>query len=159
MTGPKNLLFLCTGNICRSPLAHVYAEAKLKERGLGAVVVASASTLGLVGTPAHDLSVQAAREVDGLDLTAHRARPLTKFLLQESEMVLVMTEEHREQCIRKFKGGKDRVKLLGAFRPGGKDREPEGAIDDPLGSDYDYFLEIYGQIKEGVDGLLTAVYG
>lgn len=74
-------------------------------------------------------------------------------------MVLVMTEEHREQCIRKFKGGKDRVKLLGAFRPGGKDREPEGAIDDPLGSDYDYFLEIYGQIKEGVDGLLTAVYG
>jgi len=159
MTGPKQILFLCTGNICRSPLAHVYAEAKLKARGLSQVAVASGSTLGLVGTPAHDLSVQAAREQDGLDLTAHRARPLTKFLLQESDLVLVMTEEHRTQCNRKYKGGKDRVKLLGAFRPGGKDQAPEGEIDDPLGHDYDYFLEIYAQIKEGVDGVLTAFYG
>lgn len=159
MSGPKQILFLCTGNICRSPLAHVYAAAKLKERGLPSVAVASGSTLGLVGTPAHELSVQAAREIDGLDLTAHRARPLTKFLLQESDLVLVMTEEHREQCNRKFKGGKERVKLLGAFRPGGKDRAPEGEIDDPLGKDYDYFLEIYEQIKEGVDGMLAAIYG
>jgi protein-tyrosine phosphatase len=159
MNGPKQLLFLCTGNICRSPLAHVYAEAKLAARGLDQVAVTSASTLGLVGNPAHDLSVQAAREQDGLDLSGHRSRPLTKFLLQESDLVLVMSEEHREQCNRMFKSGRERVKLLGAFRPDGRDKAPQGEIDDPLGSDYEYFLEIYAQIKEGVDGLLTAIYG
>lgn len=157
MAGPKQLLFICTGNICRSPLAHVYAVHRLGEIGRGDVVVASASTLGITGPPAHELSIQVASE-NSLDLSQHRARPLTGFLLRESNLVLVMTEEHRYECVRQFKSGRDRVKLLGSFRPDTPDKAPAGEIDDPLGSDIDYFREIWGQIREGVDGLVEQLY-
>ena len=161
MAGPKQLLFICTGNICRSPLAHVYAEHRLGELGRGDVVVTSASTLGITGSPAHALSVEVAA-ADDLDLSQHRSRPLTGFLLRESDLVLVMTEDHRYDCHRQFPSGRDRVKLLGSFRPDTPDKAPAGEIDDPLGSDIDYFREIWGDtanaIREAVDGLVEQLY-
>lgn len=157
VAAPRQLLFVCTGNICRSPLAQVYAAHRLAARGRADVSVASASTLGITGSPAHPLSIAIAGD-EGLDLRPHRSQPLTGFLLRASDLVLAMTEEHREECRRRFPSGVDRVKLLGSFRAGGRDRAPEGEIGDPLGSDLDCFREVWGQIKEGVDGLLARYF-
>ena len=121
------------------------------------MTVASASTLGLSGTPAHPLSIAVAAD-EGMDLSAHRSQALTGFLLRASDLVLAMTEEHREDCIRRFPAGAERVKLLGGFCPGARDRAPEGEIEDPLGGDMDYFRAIWGQIKEGVDGMLARYF-
>lgn len=158
MPPPQSLLFICSGNVCRSPLAEVYAAHRLAARGLHEVTVASASTLGLAGTPAHPLSIAVAAD-EGLDLSRHRSQALTSFLLRASDLVLTMTEEHRDQCVGWFPAGASRVKLLGGFRPGGRDRAPEGEIVDPLGGDMDYFRAIWGQIKAGVDGVLARYFG
>ncbi|WP_164233037.1 low molecular weight phosphatase family protein [Microbacterium hydrocarbonoxydans] len=97
--GALSLLTVCTGNICRSPLAEVMLRVALDERS---VIVASAGTHALVG---HEMTAQArslavaggAREYDA---SSHRARLLTERMLLDTDLVLTMTREHRAFAVQ-----------------------------------------------------------
>ncbi|MBS4008637.1 MAG: low molecular weight protein arginine phosphatase [Clostridium sp.] len=94
MTAKKNLLFVCTGNTCRSPLAKILTESALKAAG---VYVWEVDSAGLAAYPGITASAEAgfvAREI-GLDLTPHRAKPLSAEILAKAELVLVMTAGHK----------------------------------------------------------------
>jgi len=121
----KKLLFVCTGNICRSPLAEVIARAYAHERGRE-VEVASASVLGLDGQPAHKHSVAVAREI-GLDLRAHQAQPMTDELVDWADYILGMEIHHAAELRGRFPQADEKILLLGTF--GGVHE-----ITDPLGS-------------------------
>lgn len=94
--GPIRILFVCTGNICRSPLAELMMRHELGELP---VVVSSAGTHALVG---HKMMEQNQRiaEANGVeDATSHRARQLTRDMVADSDLVLALSREHRREVV------------------------------------------------------------
>lgn len=127
-----SLLVVCTGNVCRSPVAEAILGRALDARfGTRAPSVASAGTAGWEGSGASPGSVEAAAEL-GLDLSGHRARRLSIGEIRAATLVLAMASEHRaavgalvpEAAERAFTL-KELVRLLEALPP------PEGALADP----------------------------
>lgn len=92
MNRSPRYLFVCSGNICRSPMAEVVARGLLEEAGVRAEV-SSAGTLGIEGHPASDLATRVVAEI-GYDLESHRSRGVTRELLGASDTIFVMAPEH-----------------------------------------------------------------
>ncbi|MCB9741881.1 MAG: low molecular weight phosphotyrosine protein phosphatase [Alphaproteobacteria bacterium] len=120
---PTRLLMVCTGNICRSPMAEGLARHYAAQRGR-ALEVASASVLGLDGQPAHKLAVKVMKEL-GIDISAHRAQPVTPELVEEADYILVMELAHAAELRDRYPEADDRILLLGTF--GGKME-----LEDPI---------------------------
>src|SRR6266478_4761280 len=91
-----SILVLCTGNVCRSPMAEGFLRSSLVHRlGDDAPVVSSAGTLGWEGSGAMPEAVQAAAERD-VDIARHIARRLEPSLVEGADLVVSMSQEHRE---------------------------------------------------------------
>lgn len=88
----QRILVVCTGNICRSPLAEILLQDRLRAAG---VEVRSAGTGALVGYPADPLSVEVARDA-GFDLSGHRAQQATLELLSAQDLVLTLDRGHSD---------------------------------------------------------------
>jgi protein-tyrosine-phosphatase len=88
----QRLLFVCTGNLCRSPMAAAIAD-QLALAMAREVEIRSAGTRARAGDPAHPQVVAVCREL-GIDLTAHRATPLDEALVRWADRVFVMEPEH-----------------------------------------------------------------
>ena len=87
------LLFVCTGNICRSPMAAAIARDLLAQAGRADVEVSSAGTFALDGH-ASTSDAEAIAEAHGLSLAGHRARQLTRELVAGADLVVGMEDEH-----------------------------------------------------------------
>src|SRR3954447_12061275 len=90
------VLFVCTGNTCRSPLAEAIARKISIERGLSEVEVASAGTSAWDGAPASDGSLLVGMERN-MDLSSHRAQSLNRDLVREADLILAMGPHHLER--------------------------------------------------------------
>jgi protein-tyrosine phosphatase len=91
-----SILVVCTGNVCRSPIAEAVLHSALDERlGAYAPSVASAGTSGWAGSPAEEGSIVAAAE-RGFDLSTHRGRRLHEGDLADATLVIAMSSEHRD---------------------------------------------------------------
>jgi protein-tyrosine-phosphatase len=144
-----NLLFVCSGNTCRSPLAESIAARAVSERGWSHVAVASAGTGAAPGAPAAENAVLVGAE-HGLDLSAHRARALTPETVDWADLVLVMSPAHLATVADL--GGSEKVALLTDFIEGPGLGVP---IDDPFGGDPDAYRVAYDQIAAAIEGLLA----
>ena len=91
-----NILFVCSGNTCRSPLAEALAKRIAVKRGLRDINVSSAGTNAWDNVPATDEALLVGMERD-VDLTGHRARKLTPAIVSEADLIFVMTPGHLEQ--------------------------------------------------------------
>lgn len=125
LSQPFQLLLVCTGNICRSPMAHGIAAHLAHQHGWP-LTIQSASTQGLVNYPADPLAVAACQEI-GIDLSAHRSQPVTVDLMDWADQVLVMEHAHTRQLAGRYPDHTQKVQLLGPY--GGEDE-----IADPYGS-------------------------
>lgn len=105
----KNILLLCTGNICRSPLAEALLARELTDHK-----VWSAGLAALVGQPADTLSVAVAL-VHNLDINAHRAQQVNSWMCQRAELILVMEPLHKNQLEHQFPLVRGKVFLLGQY--------------------------------------------
>lgn len=95
-----SILLVCTGNVCRSPIAEGLLRTRLVSAfGRDAPDVTSAGTMGWVGSGADPSSIAAAAEL-GVDISGHRARALTVTLVRDASLVLGMAEEHRDAIAR-----------------------------------------------------------
>ncbi len=143
-----NILFVCTGNTCRSPLAEVIARHALEQRGWDHVRVDSAGTSAVWDAPASEASLQAAAEVL-LDLSGHRSQPLTPELVGSADVILAMTPDH-VQAVEAM-GEHAKVSLLSEFIDGPEAGEP---IADPIGGAADEYADVRDRIARAVEGLL-----
>ncbi len=92
------VLFVCTGNASRSPMAKACLERYLREHRLGGVRLVSAGTRAESGRPANPESIRVCRQA-GLDLSGHIRRDLTETDLSEPSCFVVMEEAHRQELL------------------------------------------------------------
>lgn len=140
-----HILFVCTGNLCRSPLAEVALRKILEGAGLEDVQVSSAGVRTRRGLSPPEEAIQAAREM-GLDLSTHLSQTLSAELMGSADRVLVMAPEHEEALRALFPSLAHRVERLSAYLP-----EGEGpSIPDPLGYPLEVYRKCYAQIERAV---------
>ena len=138
------ILFVCTGNTCRSALAEGIARREAIERGLMDFEVSSAGTSAWNGAPASDGGVLVALE-HGVDLTGHRARQLTREIVQENDVILAMGPHHLERA--EALGGESKAHLLTHYAAhGSSDR----AVSDPFGGDLEVYRATYEELEKEI---------
>ncbi len=142
------VLFLCTGNTCRSPLAEVFAKAL----GLDDFWVFESAGLQVMGRhPASDGSLKVARDA-GLDLSGHRSQPVAADILADTQWVIGMTRSHAAIFRSRFAGYySGPIAVLGA--PGidlsqGTSSPDCPEVDDPYAGDQAFYEAVGKQIRQ-----------
>lgn len=146
----KSVLFVCTGNICRSPMAEGLFLKALADRGVDGVEVESTGIAAMDGWTAEPLA-QEAVEPFGVDLSGHRARIISEELIRWADSILVMTPQQRDAVVAMVPEATDKVRLLGAYGP---DNDPERAVPDPYGGSAMHYRACTVELLEAINGFL-----
>lgn len=140
----RSVLFVCTGNTCRSAMAEVMFRKMLDDRGIHGITVSSAGITAFPGDPASEGAVVVMAE-KGIDLTAHLARHLTPDIIGAAGLILTMTRSQEAYVINKLPQFADRVHTLGVFALDDPDALD---IQDPYGADILGYKECAAQIED-----------
>lgn len=111
------MLVVCTANQCRSPMAEGLIAARAAAEGEEALEVSSAGTWASPGAPATPNAQRTMAERD-IDISAHQAREVSAPILGGSDLVLVMTESHREALVAEFPDAAPRIALFSSLDGG-----------------------------------------
>ena len=146
-----NLLFVCTGNTCRSPMSEALARHAIQERGWSGVEVASAGVAALAGSPA-SAEVPRVLEELGVEAPSHEAQELTPELVEWADAVLVMGPSHAAAV--EAMGGEGKVALVTEYMSGADAGQP---VMDPIGGGMAVYRDTRDQLRAAIDAFLGRI--
>jgi protein-tyrosine phosphatase len=150
----KALLFLCTGNTCRSPMAAAYLDKLLNEKKIKNIDVKTAGVMTVDGLLATPEAVQIMDAV-GVDLRKHRSRKLTPELIKKAELILGMTPFHVQSALRMSNMSKGKTYLFKEYT--GSDAK-HAQITDPMGCTLEVYKRVFGEIKSSCNKLVKSEF-
>ena len=157
MTNVKSVLFVCTGNSCRSVMAEGLLKKYLKELGKNDIMVRSAGTRAASGMGATDETVEVMK-AEGVDVSGFKSARLTDHMIKDSDLILVMEPLHALEVIRKAPEASGKVFLLKEYAKADGAGHPHGMdVPDPIGrplKDYKTCLAIIKKEIERIARLL-----
>ncbi|MEA4925157.1 MAG: low molecular weight protein arginine phosphatase [Syntrophomonadaceae bacterium] len=148
------ILFVCTGNTCRSPMAQALLLQKIQSSSNGEggdFQVWSAGIFARRDLPASPEAIAAMRE-EGLDLSCHRALPISDNLVGEAELILTMTSQQRDYLVQKYPDKSACIYTLNEFA-----ENNSGEITDPYGLGQEAYRQTLAQMKLIVDRLFNRI--
>lgn len=147
----KTILFVCTANICRSPMAAGLMKREIADRGLAdQVEVVSAGVFAVAGDQASDHAIAVLGE-RGVSLEGHRSQPVTPELLKQADIALVMAESHRRSLFYMAPGQLGKVFLLS---------EMAGSYDDvadPYGGPIEGYIVTADLLEKLIESSLPGI--
>ena len=147
----KNVLFVCTGNTCRSPMAEAWLRHLCEQDGLD-WTVGSAGLDAYAGDEASLHAQEVIRDAGG-DLSHHAARRLTAYLADEADLIAVMTASHCRRLIAEVPEAADKTFLLMHFSR----INPDSDVPDPFMGSREAYQQCFLTIKEAVENLKNSL--
>ena len=148
----KTILFVCTGNVCRSPMAEGIFRQAVK--GRGDYLALSAGLGAMEGQAPSSYAIQAVKEL-GIDISRQRSRTLTSELVEQADYVLGMTHTHIDTILLLYPEAAEKTFLLREFDETLDWFEKD--ITDPIGGSYEVYLNCRDQIEQGIASLLKFI--
>ena len=150
-----NILVVCTGNICRSPMAEGMLKQNLPKRLAGQVAISSAGTHALHGNRAQPHAIEVMQGY-GIDINGHRARQLSGALIRSSDLVLVMEKFHLRQVKVKSILSSVRVRMLTVYDANGEPYDVPDPMGEPITA-YEASAAIIDNCVKGVTAYLDTI--
>jgi protein-tyrosine-phosphatase len=149
------ILFVCTGNTCRSPMAEVILRSKLRRYELQNVRVMSAGVATEDGFPASPLAIGVCLN-HGIKLNHHRSRYLTPEMMREADLVLTMTESHVRVLSEVYPEETSKIHLLRLYGRNGVPVETE--VADPIGMGVEQYEACFHVLEDELERI-TQILG
>ncbi len=150
------IMFVCSGNSCRSPMAEGILQKHLFERYNDRVIVHSTGTLGIHNNPATLNAINVAQE-KGVDISRHKSKGLTQQYMADADLVFALAENHIDFIETYFPEYKENVFLLKGFATD-SDKPRRLSIDDPIGQSVRVYRKVISEIEKELNRIQPMLF-